>query len=199
MFFHLSTAARQCRSINSRADGIDAGSRDCPRRLTGIDDRAEVADDCPGRGRQRLEPYGGLGNDAEGALRANHEGDQVIAGDTLGGCPAEAYEFAGAGHHLKGEHVILGDAVLDTAHATGIGRDAAANGRPGGAGRSGGYHSPCSAAAVRSSSLITPAWTTASRSRGSIRRIWLRRSSAMITPPLMALAPLDSLCQHRAR
>jgi hypothetical protein len=57
---------------------------------------------------------------------------------------------------------------------------------------SGGYQSPCSAALARSSSLTTPAWTTASRSKGSIRRIWLSRSSAMITPPSMALAPPDS-------
>src|SRR5512133_822143 len=57
---------------------------------------------------------------------------------------------------------------------------------------SGGYQSPCSAAATRSSSLITPAWTTASRSSGSIERISLSRSSAMITPPSMALAPPES-------
>jgi hypothetical protein len=57
---------------------------------------------------------------------------------------------------------------------------------------SGGYQSSCTAAAARSSSLITPACTTANRSNGSIRRISLSRSSAMITPPSMAFAPPDS-------
>jgi hypothetical protein len=56
---------------------------------------------------------------------------------------------------------------------------------------SGGYQSPYVAAAVRRSSLITPAWTTASRSNGSIAEIQLSRSSARITPPSMALAPPD--------
>ena len=66
---------------------------------------------------------------------SDHEADEVIAGDSLSGDPAQPYQLASARDDFKGQHVILRDAVLDAAHPTGIGRDIAANGAPRGAGR----------------------------------------------------------------
>ncbi|OLT09769.1 hypothetical protein BJF78_06050 [Pseudonocardia sp. CNS-139] len=56
---------------------------------------------------------------------------------------------------------------------------------------SGGYQSPCSAAAARRSLLTTPGCTTASRSAGSISTIARIRSVESTTHPSTALAPPD--------
>ncbi len=108
----------------------DAGLGDCSRRLAGGDDRVEIADDGSRGSWQRLEAYGRFGDDAERSFRTNHQPHQVVTSNSFGGDPAEPYQLAGAGHYLEGQHIILGYAVLDAAHAAGICRDIPANGRP---------------------------------------------------------------------
>ena len=56
---------------------------------------------------------------------------------------------------------------------------------------SGGYHSPCSAAAFFTSTLSSPGWVIATREMGSMRmsRIF---SSESTTPPSTAVEPPDS-------
>ena len=92
MCFHSSTARRQCRSMSSRAHGDDSGGRDRGDRLAGGDERVEVADDRALGGRVRPQPYGDLGDDAQGALGADHQARQVVPGDALRGTAAEPYD-----------------------------------------------------------------------------------------------------------
>ena len=97
---------------------------------------------------------------------------EVVAGDALGGTPAEAHELAGAGDDLEAEDVVAGDAVLEAAHARRrwwrrCRRSSTRASWPGPAGTRGRARRD----AARRSSLTTPGSTTANRSTGSISRM----------------------------
>ena len=64
---------------------------------------------------------------AERALRADEQAGQVVPGDALGGAPAAAQHLAVGEHDRQAEDVLGGDAVLDAAHAAGVGGDVAAD------------------------------------------------------------------------
>ena len=139
--FHSSTACRQARSSSSRADGVR------PRRVTrataspGVHQGRERADDGARRaGQRRAQPQGHLGDHPEGALGADEQAGQVVAGDALGGPPAQPRPRcrSPAGPPTtarRPEHVVAGDAVLEAAQPAGVGGDVAADRRPRGAGR----------------------------------------------------------------
>ena len=65
----------------------------------------------------------------EGALRADEQPGQVVAGDALGGAPAGAQDLAVGEHDLQAEHVLGGHAVLHAAHAARVGGHVAADRR----------------------------------------------------------------------
>ena len=104
-------------------------------RVPSVDGGVEVSDDGALRFLQRAQLHCDLGDDTEGALGADHQPGEVVAGNTLGCAAAKPYELAGAGDDLYAEDVVPGDAVLDAAQAAGVGGDVAADGGPGCAGR----------------------------------------------------------------
>ncbi len=115
--------------------GYDAARADRRHGAAGRRDVLELARDGALGGTGRTQPQGDLGDDAERPLGADHEAAQVQAGDPLGGSAPEADDLARAGHHLEPEHVVTRHAVLDAAHAPGVGGDVAPDRRPRGAGR----------------------------------------------------------------
>jgi hypothetical protein len=68
-----------------------------------------------------------LGDDAERALGADEPGDEVVAGDALGGAAAAAQHLAAHQRDLEAEDVLAGDAVLERARPAGVGRRVAAD------------------------------------------------------------------------
>src|SRR5690606_28028819 len=73
--------------------------------------------------RDRLQPNGYFGDDAEGPLAAGEQPDEVVSGDAFDGAASGAQDLAIGEHDLQGQDVLGGDAVLDAAHAAGVGRD----------------------------------------------------------------------------
>ena len=80
--------------------------------------------------RRRPQRQGRLGDDAEGALRADEQPGQVVAGDALDRAPAGAQHPPVGEDDLQAEHVVGGDAVLDAAQAAGVLREVAADRAP---------------------------------------------------------------------
>src|SRR5690606_40371145 len=78
----------------------------------------------------RLGPQGedGADDDAQGALGADEEAGQVVAGDALGGAAAGGHPAAVGEDDVEAEHVLGGDAVLHAAQPAGGGADVAADG-----------------------------------------------------------------------
>ena len=72
------------------------------------------------------EAQGGFGDEAEHALAADHETDEVEAGFVFVAATAGAEDIARGEHRLKSEHVVAGDAVFEAAGTAGIGGDVAA-------------------------------------------------------------------------
>ena len=68
-----------------------------------------------------------LGGDAERALRAGERAEQVVAADDTGAV-AEPGQLAGRRDDLEPEHVVDGEAVLETVGAAGVLRDVPADG-----------------------------------------------------------------------
>ena len=76
----------------------------------------------------RHELQGHLGDDAEGALRADHQVQEAVAGAGLADRLAKLEDAAVRQHHRHGQDIVPRDAVLHRAHAAGICRDVAADG-----------------------------------------------------------------------
>ena len=68
-----------------------------------------------------------FGDDAEQALRAGNDAEQIVARRNRDGCRRAAH-LAGYQHQFAAEHVVGGDAVFEAMHAAGIFRDVAADG-----------------------------------------------------------------------
>ena len=79
-------------------------------------------------GQQRVEAAGDLGDQAEGALRADHQLGEVVAGGGLHDLAAGAQDLARGQHQLQAQHLVAGHAVLDRPHAAGVGGHVAAQG-----------------------------------------------------------------------
>ena len=94
------------------------------------------------------ELQGQLGDDAQGALGADHQVEQAVAGAGLAHGGAEAGDLAGGQHHGHGLHIIPGGAVLHAPHAAGVGGYVAAQGGQLLAGI-GGIHAPMGQGVVR--------------------------------------------------
>ena len=133
--FHSSTAVRHSRSSSSSAYGVR------PRRVTdgdrdaGVDEVVERADDGARRaGERRPQPQGDLGDDAERALRTDHQAAEVKSRNAFRGPATQPDRGAVAGGTAHDrphtEDVVAGDAVLEAAQAAGVGRDVAADRRP---------------------------------------------------------------------
>jgi hypothetical protein len=124
-----------------------------------------------------------LGDDAEGALAADHELLEVVAGDVLGELAAEPDDLAGGGDELQAEDVAAGDAVLDGLAAAGVLRDVAAD--------LAGLHAHGVAGEEQAvlgtrgaRSLVTmPAWTVMVRLSRSRSTTSFMRSSERTMPP----------------
>ena len=84
---------------------------------------ADEADGLLGGG-DELE--GQLGDDAEGALGADDEVEQGVAGGGLGDGGAHLDDLAGGQDHGHGPDIVAGGAILDGPHAAGVGGDVAA-------------------------------------------------------------------------
>ena len=78
------------------------------------------------RGRDELERQ--LCDDAERALGADHQVQEVIAGAGLGDRGAEVGDLAGGQDHGHGLHIVPRGPVLHAPHAAGVGGDVAAQG-----------------------------------------------------------------------
>ena len=73
------------------------------------------------------DAHGDLGDDAEQALGAGHQAEQIVAlGIEM--LAAEAHDLAVDQHDLEAEHVVGGEAVFQAMHAAGILGDVAADG-----------------------------------------------------------------------
>ena len=68
-----------------------------------------------------------LGEDAQRALRADHQADEVVAGNVLDELAAELDDLAGGRDDLQAGDVTAGDAVLDGLAAAGVLGDVAAD------------------------------------------------------------------------
>ncbi len=73
---------------------------------------------------------GDLGRDAQRALAADEQPDQVVAGHALDGAPADPEHLAVGHHPFHPQHVVAGDAVLERARAAGVLGDVAAERAP---------------------------------------------------------------------
>ena len=78
-------------------------------------------------GQARLELHGGLGHQGQGALRADQELGEVVAGleDFTKRPPVRMTSPPGQ-HRLEAQDAVAGDAVADGPHAAGVGADVAA-------------------------------------------------------------------------
>ena len=61
------------------------------------------------------EPQGDLGEDAQGAFRADQQVDEVVARNVLQALAAHLYDLAGGEHGFQTQDVMPRDAVLDGA------------------------------------------------------------------------------------
>ena len=87
--------------------------------------------ECSEDGRDPLganeEADGDLGDDCQGAFRADQQPHQIVAGAVVRGA-TDAHDLAtGNQHCFQGEHVIGGDAVGEAVGAASVLRDVAAN------------------------------------------------------------------------
>ena len=97
---------------------LDAGGGDARVAERGGEHRAG--------GRRGKEPQRDLGDEAEQALRADEDADEVEAAFIFHRAAAGADQRAVGERDLQAEHVVAGDAVLQAARAAGIGGDVAA-------------------------------------------------------------------------
>ncbi len=111
-------------------------------------------------GRDELE--GHLGDDAQGALGADHQVQQAVTRAGLGHGGAEVDDLAGGQDHGHGLHIIPGGAVLDGPHAAGVGGHVAAQGSQLLAGI-GGIQQPWARASSASSWSSTPGCTVTAK------------------------------------
>lgn len=131
-----------------------------------------------------------LGGQRQGALGADDELGQVVAGGDLGDLAAGADDLAGGQRRLQAEHVVAGDAVFDRAHAAGVGADVAADA----GGQLAGwtmYRSPVPAVAASSSVSVTPGWTTATWLVTSTSSTAFMRSNEISRPSARGIAAPD--------
>jgi AraC family transcriptional regulator of adaptative response / DNA-3-methyladenine glycosylase II len=125
---------QQFHGRRAQARGGDDRRRPC-RLLNGC----EVCANRPhGSRRDGAQFQGGLNDNAECSLRADHQRRQVKAGDTLDGAVAEGEEAAVGEHNLEPQHGLASDAVLRAEQAARVGGDVATNGGDGFARRVGG-------------------------------------------------------------
>ena len=115
---------------------------------------------------------------------------QIEAGLVLVRAAAEAHDRAVGEDDFQAEHVIAGDAVFQAARPAGVGGDVAADGtvRPaGGIGRiKQALRFDC---LLQASAVMTPAWTTATKSAALISLIRFMRSSDSTMPPRTGTQP----------
>ena len=71
--------------------------------------------------------HGDFGDDAEQALRAGDDAEQIVARG-IEMLATEPQNFAGDQHQFAAEHVVGGDAVFEAMHTAGIFRNVAADG-----------------------------------------------------------------------
>ena len=81
----------------------------------------------PNRTGRAQDAQGRLGDDAELALRADHQPEQVVAG-RIQGVAADVHDRAVEQHHADAQNVVGGDAVFQAMGAAGVHRDIAADG-----------------------------------------------------------------------
>lgn len=79
-------------------------------------------------GRPGDEAHGHLGDDAQRPFGADEQVHQVVAGDVLDELPAQGQRLPLGGHHLHGEDVVPGYAVLHAAGAASVGGNVPAQG-----------------------------------------------------------------------
>ena len=98
------------------------------------DTASEAWSTCVEDGQHRLDglrlledAHDDLGGDAEGALGADEEADQVVA-LRVARLAAEPHDLAVGQHHLEAEHVVGRHAVLQRVRAAGVVGDVAADG-----------------------------------------------------------------------
>lgn len=89
-------------------------------------DRLEAEEHAARRLRLLQDAHGDLGDDAEQALRTDHEAEQVEA-FRIEMTAAEADDLATDQHHLDAEYVVGGQAVFQAVHAAGVLGDVAAD------------------------------------------------------------------------
>ncbi len=78
----------------------------------------------PGRPGQA---HGGLHHEPQGALRADEQVAQIVAGGVLDQPLVQVQQVAASGHHLEAGNPVPGHAVADHLDATGVGVDIAAD------------------------------------------------------------------------
>ena len=104
----------------------DAGPDDVGDALPALLARGKADQQRARRLRLLQDAHGDLGDDAEEALRAGHDAEQVVA-FRIEMPAAEAHDLAIHQHHLDAEHVVGRQAVFQAVHAAGIFRDIAAD------------------------------------------------------------------------
>jgi len=125
MFFHSSTARRQCRSTSSNALGT------IPAAVTALTASPAAASD-PKKpttvrsGSRAGRSFTVISVTTRECPRADHQAAEVIANHALRGPPAEPDDLATSDHHLQRQHVVPRNAVFDAADAAGVGRHVAA-------------------------------------------------------------------------
>ena len=98
----------------------------------------------------------------------DEERRQVEAGDALERAAPGAQQAAVGEHDVEAEDGLAGDAVLDAAHAAGVGGDVAAERGDGCTGRVGGVEQAVLARGRSRSAVITPGSTIATRRAGRV-------------------------------
>ena len=105
----------------------NAGADDATYRVAGCFNRVEEGQQRLDRLRLAHDPHGDAGDDAEGALGANEQAGQVVAGG-VEQRTAEMHQVAVRQHDFQAQHVVGGDAVLEGVRAAGVFRHVAADG-----------------------------------------------------------------------
>ena len=108
------------------AAGNDAGADDVGDALAGLLAGGKADQQRARRLRLLQDAHRDLGDDAEQALRAGHDAEQIVA-LAVEMLAAEPHHRAIHQHHLDAEHIVGGQAVFQAMHAAGILRDIAAD------------------------------------------------------------------------
>ena len=170
--------------------GQKAGGQNRLQRAHGGVHGTETDGEIGAERRQRNQFQRGFGDDAEQAFGADKEPVEIEAGLVFVRASAEADDGAVGQNDFEAEDVIAGDAVFQAARAAGVGGDVAADEivrAAGGVGRikqaallDRGPEDVC---------VLTPGWTTATKSAALISRMRFMRSSESTMPPRTGTQP----------